>query len=142
MSVITGGSLNAQQARLAALTVKISGLRDGRGCLRVALFDHAGGFPNDSARAVAHREVPLARQAPLNPTLVTFDGLPPGRYAVSVLHDRSGTGRMEMDFLGRPKDEWGVSNNPHPLFRAPHFSEAEIKVEPQETKTVMIVLRR
>jgi len=39
--------------------------------------------------------------------------LPAGEYAVVVLHDENLNKQLDRNWLGKPKEQWGMSNNPH-----------------------------
>ena len=54
--------------------------------------------------------------------------LAPGVYAVSVLHDENGNGKMDKSFIGIPREGYGASNNPPKMKRAPHFDEARFSL--------------
>lgn len=54
--------------------------------------------------------------------------MPSGRHAVAIGHDLNGNQRVDTNFLGMPKEAWGVSRNPRPALRAPRFDEAAFEV--------------
>ena len=41
----------------------------------------------------------------------TFENVPPGQYAVSVLHDQNANMRMDFDTSGMPLEPYGMSRN-------------------------------
>ena len=143
-----GTALNGPQAasssgRQGRITAIFQGLKSRDGYLRVSLYDRADGFPNGSP--VARRDFLLPAldpKTPLDSLSVTFDGLPPGAYAVCAFHDRDGSGRLSENFLGIPQEEWGMSNDPRPKFRAPRFEQARLPLSPMEAKTITIRLHK
>ncbi len=123
------------------ITAIFYGLRSREGYLRVSLYNRSDGFPNGSS--VARRDIRLQTLGPATPSnslTVTFEGLPSGVYAVCAFHDGDGNGKMTQNFLGIPQEEWGMSNNPRPRFRAPRFDQARLNLSAQEAKTVLITL--
>jgi len=62
-----------------------------------------------------------------------FAQLSPGAYAVSVVHDMNKNRKTDTGFMGRPKENWGVTNNVRPKLRAPNFEEARFAVREGET---------
>lgn len=116
-------------SRAANLTVVIEGLRSHNGILQVALFENGKGFPHDSDRAVARRSIDLRKQPEGQSPSVTFESLPPGTFAVSVLHDEDGDGKLKTSWLGKPKEGIGTSNNPPLLKGPPKFESAAFHVE-------------
>lgn len=112
------GSAHAQE-----LIVKVTMVKSTKGEVGCALFNNAAGFPNaDTAMSVQ-------RQAPgTDSVLCRFTDIKPGPYAVAVSHDLNGNRRTDTNFLGMPKEDWGVSNNVRPYLRAPTFDEARFEV--------------
>lgn len=58
-----------------------------------------------------------------------FPNVAAGSYAVSIAHDTNGNKKVDTNFLGIPKEGWGVSNNVMPTMRAPTFEEARFLVK-------------
>jgi uncharacterized protein (DUF2141 family) len=105
------------------IEVVIEGVAHREGVMRLALFDSPDGFP-DEMRSVYHR-----LESPIEADTVTFTihGVPRGRYAVSVYHDENGDGVMETDFLGRPSEGYGISNDADSTFGPPSFDDASFR---------------
>ena len=122
------------------ITAAFSGLQGRTGYLRVSLFGGADSFPDGVP--LARRDVSLQtlNAKPAGSLTVTFAGLPPGAYAVCAFHDRDGSGKLTQNFLGIPQEEWGMSGNPRPQYRAPRFDEAKVSVNARQAKTIFIVL--
>ncbi len=114
----------ATTSAAARLTVEVTDLRNGNGDLLVGVFAAADGFPSDHAKSVAWQVGPAGGTA-----VFTFD-LPPGRYAVGVLHDENRNGKMDTGLFGIPKEGYGVTNNPKPRRRAATFGEATFVLPP------------
>jgi uncharacterized protein (DUF2141 family) len=108
----------------ADVRVVVKALRSTDGQVLLSVFDSSDGFPNDSEKAVHVFELPIPGEI----VEVTLDSLPSGRYAVSVLHDENGNNEMETDWLGRPKEGWGVSNDARGSFGPPKFDDAAFAV--------------
>ena len=113
----------------AELVVLVTGLRNGKGKLSVALFDRATGFPQEDARAVHRGSVDLAgRTIPEGGIEIVLPGVEAGSYALVVLHDENGNGRLDRNFLGMPTEGYGVSNDARNRFGPPKFAEAVIEI--------------
>lgn len=111
-------------ARAETVTVEVSGLRSGAGQVVVSLWDRADGFGRfDTRRALATRSVPAAPGG--RPVRVTFENVPPGRYALSAFHDADGDGKLKTNFIGMPREGVGVSNNPGGM---PSFTRSQLAV--------------
>ena len=51
-----------------------------------------------------------------------------GTYAIAIMDDANGNGRVDTSWLGAPLEGWGTSNNVAPTFRAPSFEESAVEV--------------
>ena len=91
------------------LNIDISGLHSTKGQLIVCLWKDKPGFPTCQKRRTAQRKLVPDTAPALE---VSFPGLAPGAYAVTVQHDENGDGKMQSNFIGMPKEGVGVSNNP------------------------------
>lgn len=90
-------------------------------------------FPKcvNAAMAVARIKAAVA-----TPT-VTFQNVAPGTYAVTAMHDESGTGDGEFNVAGLPKSGVGLSNVPTlGMMNLPTFEKGRFTVP--ETKTLSI----
>lgn len=56
-----------------------------------------------------------------------FEGLPSGDYALALIHDENGNGKLDT-MMGIPREGFGFSRNPAIRFGPPKFSEARISV--------------
>ena len=88
------------------------------GSVRLGVWDRATGFLSDGTRIKGY-------SLPAQPGSVTFEitDLPPGDYAISVLHDKDENGKMTKSFLGWPVEAYGFSNNARGTFSAPDYEE-------------------
>lgn len=114
------------------IAVSVTGLPSRTGDIGCALFSTSAGFPLDLAKAVVIWT--LAQKG----GSCRFEGVKAGVYAIAVAHSPDGAERLETDWLGRPKDAWGVSNNVRPAMRAPRFEEASIRVPDQGVVRVSV----
>lgn len=112
------------------LTVKVTGLRNSKGVVGIALFSNPAGFPEASDQAFRAKNAEIKDGA----VEVVFPDLPPGTYAVSVRHDENRNGKLDKNFLGIPKEGYGASNNPRLKRRAPNFEESKFDLHsPRQT---------
>lgn len=128
---------DTQNQGTSTLTVHVLHARSAKGKIGVTLFKSAEGFPSDSAKATMREAVDVD---PHNlDANVVFKDVPRGIYAVAVLHDENGNGKMDKNLLGIPKEGYGASNNPAKKMRAPTFDEAKFNLAGGE-KTIEINL--
>lgn len=112
----------------SSLSVRVEGALPAKGAVVVALFESEEAFLKD---AFADKTATIAEDGS---AVVTFVGVAPGIYAVSVFHDKNGNGKLNTNFLGIPKEKTGASNNPKPRMGPPLFEAAKFELgdEPLE----------
>lgn len=118
--------LKAQMTGTANLTVRVTGARNAKGKIRVALFRDSKGFPNDASQAVHTQAADIDPQA--LSAQVVFADLPAGVYAVSVFHDENMNEKLDKNFMGVPKEGYGASNNPKKKMGPPNFDETKFQL--------------
>jgi uncharacterized protein (DUF2141 family) len=115
---ISALGLMAARAQAGDLTVNVGGTRSDKGQILVAIYDKAENW-NKSVGPVATQKVDASRQG-----VVLHFQLPPGTYALELMHDENGNGKLDKNAMGIPTEGYGYSNNPNPMRRA-HFDEAQ-----------------
>jgi uncharacterized protein (DUF2141 family) len=125
-------SLNAQTGN-STVIVRITGVRNAKGKVVVGMWNSKDGFPKERAKAFRQASVEIVNGT----ATAIFAGVPYGEYAVAAYHDENNNGKMDTGFLGIPVEGVGASNNPHPKFSAPSFTECRFDVRAPE-KLVLI----
>jgi uncharacterized protein (DUF2141 family) len=99
----------AQAQQSATFTVAVSELRSTQGQLIVCVFATRDRFPNcRQGDGVPRHLFPVTSR-----TMRVTVPLPrPGRYAITVIHDENGDGRLRQNFIGMPTEGVGVTGNP------------------------------
>jgi uncharacterized protein (DUF2141 family) len=97
------------------------------------MWNSKDGFPKERAKAFRQASVEIVNGT----ATAIFAGVPYGEYAVAAYHDENNNGKMDTGFLGIPVEGVGASNNPHPKFSAPSFTECRFDVRAPE-KLVLI----
>ena len=118
--------LEAQTTGTASLTVHVTGARNTKGKIRVALFRDGKGFPNDGSQAVHTQAADIDPQT--LSAQVVFADLPAGVYAVSVFHDENMNAKLDKNIMGVPKEGYGASNNPKKKLGPPNFDETKFQL--------------
>ena len=88
------------------------------------VFNSTKGWPENRFAALRDIVVP----AHPGTVTVTVPDLPAGDYAVSVGHDVNRNHKVDKNIFGMPKEQWGMSNNPHAAIKAPPFSAARFSL--------------
>ncbi len=112
-------------AKTCTLTVYVEGVNSQGGNVGVLVFNSTRGWPEDIH--AAYRDIVV----PAHPGVVTIKipNLPPGTYALAVGHDVNLNHKVDKNFLGMPKEQWGMSNNPHAMLKPPPFSAAQFDLK-------------
>lgn len=107
----------------ASVAVSLEGMRNHKGLVQACLTSDPKAFPNCDKDPAAHRlTINGAQTAPL-----VFEHVHPGRYAISLLHDENGNGRVDK-MLMMPKEGFGFSRNAPVRFGPPSFGSAAFDV--------------
>jgi uncharacterized protein (DUF2141 family) len=109
------------------INISVGNLRSTDGMVGIALFRSEEGFPGKPERALKGKSVPAAEHC-----VMKFENMPYGTYAVSVLHDENGNGKMDKTFIGIPREGFGTSNNPKLRMGPPLFSESCFELSNKE----------
>jgi uncharacterized protein (DUF2141 family) len=119
---LIAGILATSAIQAAELIVKVNDVRTQKGQLLMAVFNSADAW-DGKAEAVASQ----ALDAAATEVDFHFPGLAAGRYAVSVMHDENGNGKLDSNFMGIPIEGYGFSNDPQ-VMRKATFEEAAFAV--------------
>jgi uncharacterized protein (DUF2141 family) len=111
-------SASAEPATKLSLTV--TGIKEAKGALMIAVFDEAGYGKDKSIVAVA---VPVTAL-----TASTTVDLPPGKYGIKMFHDVNGDGKMATNPFGMPIEPFGFSNNAPAQFGPATWTDAAFDV--------------
>lgn len=107
------------------LTVIVEGVNQKDGHIGLLLFNSPKGWAED--RRAALRDV----YVPAQPGTVTIKipNLRAGAYAVAVLHDVNNNHKLDRNWLGKPTEQWGISNNPHAVLKTPAYSKCTFQLK-------------
>lgn len=125
LSTAAGWSQNpATSPKTFVLTIHVENVNKDAGNVGMLVFNSSVGWPE--SRFVALKDIVV----PAHPGTVTITvpDLPPGDYAVAILHDVNKNHKMDKNFFGMPKEQWGMSNNPHATIKAPSFDTAKFSL--------------
>ncbi len=101
--------------------IEILNIRNSTGTVACALFESPAGFPTEFLSSATNVMVIKVRKTRAR---CTFEDIPPGTYAIGVIHDENMNGKLDTNRLGIPTEGYGFSNNARNLFGPPSFSAA------------------
>lgn len=125
------------QGGTASIEVLATGMRHAAGSLGCRLFASAAGFPGQAERAVAAQLTPIAN----GQARCRFAQLPAGSYAIAVVHDENGNGRLDTNLLGLPSEGYGASLNRSSGLTPPRWDDARFELADGEARALTIHLR-
>jgi uncharacterized protein (DUF2141 family) len=119
------------------IRVSVTNLRNNDGHVLVSLFKDGAGYPDEAEKAIRKGKV-IIRE---NKAWIIFTGLPPGNYAVAILHDENDDMKMNKNGFGIPKEGYGFSNNVMGTFGPPSFTRASFRFGEEKFTEVSIKTR-
>ena len=120
---------------LSTVLIEVSGFKNTRGTLNCRLFTKAADFPDGDG--IVTLRVPITGSN----TSCSFSIVEPGTYAIAVVHDENGNGKLDKNFVGVPSEGYGVSNNKTYALSAPKWDESTFKLGATESKALQVKLR-
>ncbi len=109
------------QSPCPGIHVTILDIRNSTGSVACALFESPEGFPIEFLRSATNVMVIKVRKSQAR---CDFEDIPPGIYALAVIHDENMNGELDTNVLGIPKEGYGFSNDAKAWFGAPSFPDA------------------
>jgi uncharacterized protein (DUF2141 family) len=115
-----------------SLTVIVKNIKGEKGTVGAALYQAEKQFM---------KTIWQSRSGPSRPGEMTFvfESIPPGEYAISVLHDLNNNGKMDSNFFGVPREGFGFSNDAIGAFGPPDFQKAKFLFP--ERREVIITMK-
>jgi uncharacterized protein (DUF2141 family) len=107
------------------LSITVTGVRNGDGVVRCALFNSPAAFPKigQEWRGVI---APIGGGAA---NCVFSGGVPAGTYAVAFFHAEHNETQLTTGMFGKPTQGYGFSNNATGSFGPPNFSAAAFRYD-------------
>jgi len=119
-----------------SLTVNVAGLQNSKGIVQYALYNTEGSIPDESYK----KSFRILTGTIINGSSeVTFNNLPPGRYALNILHDENSNGKIDKGLIF-PKEGIGFSNYQSiGLKNRPDFSKAGFEIKADTSISVKVI---
>lgn len=106
MLIPIGTFIQAAYTKGSSLTVSVNKLRNSNGNVLFALYNTEDAFPDEHYKK--YYKI-LRGKIENGSSLVIFENLPPGKYAVNILHDENKDGKIQRRFI-LPLEGIGFSN--------------------------------
>ncbi len=121
-------ALAVAQSPCPGIHVQIQNIKNSTGTVACALFESPEGFPIEYLRYATNIMVIKIRDTRAR---CDFLDIPPGTYALAVIHDENMNGKLDTNRLGIPREGYGFSNDARGLLGAPSFSAAGFQYDGQ-----------
>jgi uncharacterized protein (DUF2141 family) len=105
----------------AEVTVRVENLRRADGSVLVAICSRESFLDTNCS----HRGRAQARAGAAE---VSFEGVPPGLYAVQAIHDENDNGELDRDLFGRPVEGMAFSRDAPMRRGPPRFADAAVAI--------------
>ncbi len=108
--------------------VQVLNIRNSTGIVACALFESRIGFPTEYLHSASNiMAIKIRKQQ----ARCDFEDIPPGTYAIVVIHDENMNGRLDYNLLHIPKEGYGFSNDAKSIIGTPSFSAASFPYDGQ-----------
>jgi len=102
----------------AYLTVKVTNIESKKGYIEIGLYSN-----KDKFLKVGQTYKMVRVKATGSVVTYKFKNIKPGKYAISIYHDRNSDKKCNKNFFGVPTESYCFSNNIVPRFSKPTFSQ-------------------
>ncbi|BAO74254.1 DUF2141 domain-containing protein [Winogradskyella sp. PG-2] len=129
--IISLTNLEVKTEETYSLEVKVEELDSNKGQMFISIYNTETEFLGKSYKGTKSKITN-------NSCVVTFEDLPKGTYAVSIFHDENNNGKLDSNFMGIPKEDYGCSNNARGFMGPPKWKDAKFQLK--ENKSITITL--
>jgi len=130
-------STQAPPQPASLIHVEVSDLRDDQGQILCSLFATAADFPKRIDKALVQIHAPITHHA----AACEFTDVAPGTYAISVFHDANANGKLDVNFVGIPREGLGPRTTPGGIsvlrssIRRPFATRAVVSISTSQSRT-------
>jgi uncharacterized protein (DUF2141 family) len=117
--VLLGTTASAEDT---AIELHVTGLQTDDGHVICTLYEDTESWLSSDV----YRATTKARPAD-GVAVCVFPSIPAGTYAVSFIHDANDDGALDKNFIGIPREPWGVSQDAPARLGAPSFEAASFE---------------
>ncbi|WOD42520.1 DUF2141 domain-containing protein [Hwangdonia lutea] len=116
--VLLNTTIGFSQDNNNEVIVNISNLNSNKGQVFIAIYNAKENFLNKGFKSVK-------TNIENNSCKVVFKAIPNGTYAISMFHDENENNKMDTNFIGIPKEDYGCSNNAKGFMGPPKWEDAK-----------------
>lgn len=113
------------------LHIQVTNVPNSEGQLMLQILAGEAEFKGDSPAVASVMQ--RAREGEMS---FTAGSLPPGEYALRVMHDENNNGKLDTNIVGMPTEPWAFSNNATGNFGPPRWDDVKFTLESETTQTI------
>jgi uncharacterized protein (DUF2141 family) len=132
--LLSGQPSATAPVQIGNLRVIVKGFKNDDGKANVIMYKDAYTFPDKPDRSY-HTIWTTIKKGYVD---VTFENIPYGEYAFAAYHDENDNHRLDLSFIGIPKEGIAISNDAKG-FIMPRFKDAKVLLN-APTKTIVMTL--
>jgi uncharacterized protein (DUF2141 family) len=106
--------------------VKILDIKNSAGVVACALFETSEGFPTEFLHSATNIIMTKVQDTQAR---CDFVDIPPGTYALAVIHDENMDGKLGTNWMGVPTEGYGFSDDAKASMSAPSFEAARFQYD-------------
>ena len=129
--IISLFTLHTQAQESYRLTVKVEDADNNDGKMMIAVYNNSTDFLEKTFKGT-HSQISN------NGCEVTFNDIPEGTYAVSIFHDENDNNKLDSNFIGIPKEDYGCSNNAKGFMGPPKWKDAKFELKSDKIITITL----
>lgn len=114
------------------IRVTVQNLDTDNGMVFLALYDTEENFLSTSIKGEKSTIID-------NKSTAVFKNVPVGTYAISIFHDENNNGKLDSNFMGIPKEDYGCSNDAKGFMGPPKWKDAKFHLN-EENQSIIINL--
>lgn len=125
LSVAVALMVCAVPALSTTINVKLKNVGSDRGTVRVVLVNKEQFLLRRKLKKPFKVAIAPAKKGAMT---FKYEDIPPGDYALQATHDENDNGVFDVNFLGLPKEKWGISRDPKFRLQPPKWEDAKFTV--------------
>jgi uncharacterized protein (DUF2141 family) len=125
--------LNAQNNRL---TINVTALKNSKGQVIIDIFNNDNGYPMKTENAILRKKLTIPEDGNV---VFYIDGLEKGEYAFALIHDENSNNKLDLNFIGIPKEGAGASNYAKGIMGPPDYKDAKFNFNKSKEVTIKML---
>ncbi|NLR94510.1 DUF2141 domain-containing protein [Flammeovirga agarivorans] len=121
--------------KTTTIIIHVKGIENTQGKIQVGLYDNSNDFPKYGQHIEG-----VSVEPSTGDVYITLENIPEGEYAIAVWHDENEDKELNTNWVGKPTEKYGFSNNVFGTFAPPKFKDASFSIENNDTKKLTINL--